>query len=212
MDDALLGRVLGWVGYDKVVENMFLELVADPAGGGGGECRGGGGDRPKKAYLAIGESKGKDERPAKGTRATQRWGTLDLSHNLDRISKSRQGAAAGLGLRFLAFKAGVVLTTLFLFFTTTSLVSFTLRSTQNRMLRFTFLLQQLVTSRRPYTALVFQHVLSSLIFVPVMVGILFFLLEFFDDHLLAVAVLTIVWVCEVYTVVCMRTLEVRGGV
>ena len=32
-------------------------------------------------------------------------------------------------------------------------------------------------------------------------------LEFFNDHLLAVAVLTIVWVCEVYTVVCMRTLE-----
>ena len=42
---------------------------------------------------------------------------------------------------YVAFKIGVVLTTLFLFFTTTTLVSFTLRVTQERMLKFTFLLQ-----------------------------------------------------------------------
>ena len=42
---------------------------------------------------------------------------------------------------YIAFKIGVVLTTLFLFFTTTTLVSFTLRVTQERMLKFTFLLQ-----------------------------------------------------------------------
>ena len=41
----------------------------------------------------------------------------------------------------MVFKLGVLLTTLFLFFITTTLVSFTLRETQERMLKFTFLLQ-----------------------------------------------------------------------
>jgi hypothetical protein len=45
---------------------------------------------------------------------------------------------------YVAFKIGVVLTTVFLFFTTTTLVSFTLRLTQERMLKFTFLLQVLL--------------------------------------------------------------------
>ena len=132
---------------------------------------------------------------------------VDLTNNLRQIRRRGEGDGGYPRVRFLIFKVGVMLTTLFLFFTTTSLVSFTLRSTQNRMLRFTFLLQQRVSAGAPYHALVIQHVLSSLIFVPVMVGILFFLFEFFNDHVLAVAVLTIVWVCEVYTVVCMRTLE-----
>jgi hypothetical protein len=45
------------------------------------------------------------------------------------------------------FKVGVVFTTLFLFFTMTTLVSFTLRETQERMLKFTFLLQHHVRNR-----------------------------------------------------------------
>ena len=73
---------------------------------------------------------------------------------------------------FIAFKVGVIFSTLFLFFTTTTLVSFTLRETQERMLKFTFLLQHHVSHRIPYAPLVFTHVVENLVFVPIMVRIL----------------------------------------
>ncbi|CAN0374997.1 unnamed protein product [Pylaiella littoralis] len=107
--------------------------------------------------------------------------------------------------KFVVFKVGVLFTTLFLFFTTTTLVSFTLRETQERMLKFTFLLQHHVRHRLPYAPLIFTHVVESLVFVPIMVGILFFLFEFFSDQLLAFMVLSVVWLCEVYSVVSVRT-------
>jgi hypothetical protein len=76
------------------------------------------------------------------------------------------------GLRqFIVFKMGVIFSTLFLFFTTTTLVSFTLRETQERMLKFTFLLQHHVSHGIPYAPLVFTHVVESLVFVPIMVRI-----------------------------------------
>lgn len=34
-----------------------------------------------------------------------------------------------------------------------------------------------------------------------MIGILFFLFEFFDDQLLAFMVLTLVWLCELFTMI-----------
>ena len=104
-----------------------------------------------------------------------------------------------------AFKAGVMFTTLFLFFTATTLVSFVLRETQERMLKFTFLLQHHIAHRVPFTRLVVTHVVESLVFVPIVVGILFFLFEFFSDQLLAFLVLSVVWVAEVYSVICLRT-------
>jgi hypothetical protein len=112
--------------------------------------------------------------------------------------------------RFVIFKIGVLFTTLFLFFTTTTLVSFTLRETQERMLKFTFLLQYHVRHRLPYAPLIFTHVVESLVFVPIMVGILFFLFEFFSDQLLAFLVLSVVWLCEVYSVISVRTYTCIG--
>jgi hypothetical protein len=52
------------------------------------------------------------------------------------------GGTTGTGSleHYVAFKVGVAATTAFLFFTTTTLVCFTLRVTQERMLKFTFLL------------------------------------------------------------------------
>ncbi|CAN0023683.1 unnamed protein product, partial [Ectocarpus sp. 8 AP-2014] len=41
--------------------------------------------------------------------------------------------------------------------------------------------------------------------LPSKVGILFFLFEFFSDQLLAFMVLSVVWLCEVYSVVSVRT-------
>jgi len=109
--------------------------------------------------------------------------------------------------RFLT-KGGVLVTTLFLFFVTTTLVSFTLRETQDRMLEFTFHLQSLIRERRPFAHLIFTHVVENLVFVPIMVGIMFFLTEFYGgDKLLAFMVLSIVWVCEVFSAICIRSVE-----
>ena len=39
----------------------------------------------------------------------------------------------------------------------------------------------------------------------VMIGILFFLFEFFDDQLLAFMVMTLVWLCELFKMISVRT-------
>jgi hypothetical protein len=39
----------------------------------------------------------------------------------------------------------------------------------------------------------------------IMIGILFFLFEFFDDQLLAFMVMTLVWLCELFTMISVRT-------
>jgi hypothetical protein len=113
------------------------------------------------------------------------------------------GRAEGMNDHYqyqLMFKLGVVLTSLFLFFITTTLVSFTLKETQDRMLEFTFQLQAHVQSHRPLGHLITTHVVESLVFVPVMVGMMFFLIEFYGgDKFLAFMVLSVVWVCEVFS-------------
>lgn len=68
------------------------------------------------------------------------------------------------------FKLSIVITATFLFFAMTSMVSFILKQTQSRMLKFTFLLQYHVRNQIPYSSLVFIHVFESLIFVPIMLG------------------------------------------
>eukprot|EP00246_Nothoceros_aenigmaticus_P008726 TRINITY_DN2368_c0_g1_i1.p1 TRINITY_DN2368_c0_g1~~TRINITY_DN2368_c0_g1_i1.p1 ORF type:complete len:763 (-),score=134.29 TRINITY_DN2368_c0_g1_i1:664-2952(-) len=106
---------------------------------------------------------------------------------------------------FIVFKCGVLITSLFVFFTTTMSVSFTLRETQSRMLKFTVQLQHHARHHLPTYRLIFVHVVESLVFVPIMIGILFFLFEFFDDQLLAFMVLTLVWLCELFTMISVRT-------
>eukprot|EP01041_Mallomonas_annulata_P010174 gene10174-21207_t len=126
-------------------------------------------------------------------------------YNLNLATEFRE--SSGRANRVFFFKIGILFTTLFLFFTTTTLVSFTLRETQERMLKFTYLLQHHVRHRIPYAPLVLTHVVESLVFVPIMVGILFFLFEFFSDQLLAFMVLSLVWMAEVFSVVSVRTLH-----
>ena len=70
----------------------------------------------------------------------------------------------------LFLKLSIVITATFLFFALTSMVSFILKQTQSRMLKFTFLLQYHVRNHIPYSSLVFVHVFESLIFVPIMLG------------------------------------------
>lgn len=88
--------------------------------------------------------------------------------------------------QYLMFRLGVISSTTFLFFVTTTLISYTLRETQERMLRFTHQLQHYIHHDLPYWPLVFSHLVDSLIFVPIIVGIHFFLVEFFSDQLVSV--------------------------
>lgn len=95
---------------------------------------------------------------------------------------------------------------------------------------FTVQLQHHAQHRLPTFQLIFVHVIESLVFVPViillgtvfhdkifmdlffsplnnclylqiMIGILFFLFEFYDDQLLAFMVLILVWLCELFTLI-----------
>ncbi|XP_062077303.1 membralin-like protein At1g60995 isoform X2 [Humulus lupulus] len=106
---------------------------------------------------------------------------------------------------YLVTKCGVLMMSLFVFFTTTMSVSFTLRETQTRMLKFTVQLQHHARHRLPTFQLIFVHVIESLVFVPIMIGILFFLFEFYDDQLLAFVVLILVWLSELFTLISVRT-------
>ena len=105
-------------------------------------------------------------------------------------------------LRFLSFKLLVLLSTLLIFFLTTSLVSFTFQETQDRMLEFTLQLQTRVRAGMPLGGLILDHVLENLVFVPIMIGMIFFLIEFYGgDKFLAFMVLSMVWICEVFSAV-----------
>jgi hypothetical protein len=105
-------------------------------------------------------------------------------------------------VRFLMFKLAVFLSTLFIFFLTTSLVSFTFQETQDRMLEFTLQLQNHVRARLPLGGLIARHILENVVFVPVMVGMIFFLIMFYEgDKFLAFMVLTMVWIAEVFSAI-----------
>ena len=104
----------------------------------------------------------------------------------------------------LVLKTELLVTTLFLFFATTTLVSSTLTATQLRMLHFTDQLRQHLRLQLPVVGLVLEHTMQSLSFVPVVVGILFFLFEFFNSQVLAFLLLMLVWLCESFTVLFCR--------
>ncbi|RYG70150.1 hypothetical protein EON64_00970 [archaeon] len=96
---------------------------------------------------------------------------------------------------FCAFRLGVIFSTSFLFFISTTLISYILRQTQEKMLRFTYLLQYHIAHNLPYLPLVFTHVIDSLVFVPIIMGIYFFLFEFFSDQLVSLGACACVCFC-----------------
>lgn len=129
---------------------------------------------------------------------------LDMTETLHHLSLFQ----LPLAVQQLWVKVGVVVTSIFLFFITSTLVSFTLRTTQERMLDFTLQLQAHVRQERPLGLLVTTHVLESLVFVPIMLGMMFFLIEFYGgDSLLAIVIMSVVWLSEVFSVVSLRSRE-----
>ncbi|XP_073003793.1 membralin-like protein At1g60995 [Typha latifolia] len=103
-------------------------------------------------------------------------------------------------------KSGVLIMSLFIFFTTTMPVSFILRETESRTLKLTAVqLHHHDHFHLPAFQLIFVHVTESLSFVPIMIGILFFLSKLYNSELLAFLVLILVWLSEVFTLISART-------
>ena len=91
-----------------------------------------------------------DDHDTQAHQQQQHWFSR-LCRRLSRVGGRSRGRLTDLSFsalrQFVAFKIGVIVTTVFLFFTTTTLVSFTLRETQERMLKFTFMLQHHISHR-----------------------------------------------------------------
>ena len=108
----------------------------------------------------------------------------------------------------LLSKILILFQTTFLFFFCTTLVSFTLRETQEKMLDFTRELSRRTQLSLPVSNLITTHLIQNLVFVPIMVGMMFFLIEFYgNDKFLAFSISSIVWSVEAYSVVCVRSTQ-----
>jgi hypothetical protein len=127
------------------------------------------------------------------------------STSLSTSSSSSLSLVSSKWNTFLA-KLGVFLRTSFLFFFCTTLVSFTLRETQERMLDFTRELSRRVRQSISLSDLITTHLVQNLVFVPIMLGMMFFLIEFYHgDKFLAFSITSIVWSVETYSLVCLRS-------
>jgi hypothetical protein len=133
--------------------------------------------------------------------------SIDTNNNA--FNSSNQQQTIRWHHHFIIFKIGVLISSLFLFFATTTLVSFTLRETQDRMLHFTFQLQTHIRRRLPIAYLIFTHVIENMVFAPIMLGIIFFLTDccYNGDRFLAFVILSGVWICEVFSAISMRTIH-----
>ena len=121
-------------------------------------------------------------------------------------SEPRSGQNSWTGIpAALAGKAGGAVACVFLFYALSTIVAFTLRDTQRRMMRFTALLQRTMRRREPIALLCAAHIWRTLVNIPLIVGTLFFLAGTFTDQTIAFFVQSIVWEAEVFSIVCVRT-------
>ncbi|GAB4855780.1 hypothetical protein Ancab_024425 [Ancistrocladus abbreviatus] len=140
----LINRV---VGYDYYSDEQFAELSRLRSRGGNLKAL-------NKIYAKAASSNG-----YLYNYQTKEFYNLSFAHE-----PSKGFATFG---DYLVTKCGVLMMSLFVFFTTTMSVSFTLRETQTRMLKFTVQLQHHARHRLPTFQLIFVHVIESLVFVPV---------------------------------------------
>jgi hypothetical protein len=191
------------VGYDTVV---FNAMAAAYGGAGWVRCLQAADQEEDEDYYSGGGAGVGAARAGGGRGAAYTEGAPGGAGSLTsmRAAADVEATRSSLGAR-LSYKLSIALTTAFLFFNCTSLVAFIFRETQHKVLGFAGALRGLVASGRPLGAAMTRHVLEALMFVPVMLGMLFFLFEFYGDQLLAFAVLLLVWQAEVFSVVSMRT-------
>ena len=202
-DPLLLYLVHSTLGYDTIMMNWLLQLshmnTKNHLSGRGG-------------YVYIPKSKTVLDLEEYFSKDTFRMSSLVFYHhqrqttsnNIDARKSDDDWSKQQLWhTDFIIFKLGVLVSSLFLFFLTTTLVSFTLRETQNRMLHFALQLQHHVRQRRPISTLIISHIVENMVFVPIMIGMVFFLMDCFynGDKLLAFMIISGVWVSETYSAV-----------
>ncbi|KAH8091443.1 hypothetical protein JL720_5744 [Aureococcus anophagefferens] len=135
-------------------------------------CAAGRGWRPAVGFAVARRTRPSPTPPSSGPGATR----SERSNEFYDLSGGAPPAEA------LAQALTVSLKTLFLIFATSTLVSYTLRETQARMLRFAFELKENIGDNRAYLSLVASHLLDSAVFAPIMIGMMAFLFEFFADQ------------------------------
>ena len=116
-------------------------------------------------------SRCEDPAPATSEKKRRRSETKEASSK----KRGRQLRAYLPSWRRTVKKATIALKTFFLIFSTSTLSSYTLRETQTRMLRFAYLIKERVSNRESYIPLVTAHLLDSVVFAPITLGMLSFL-------------------------------------
>jgi len=84
-------------------------------------------------------------------------------------------------------------------------VSLSLRETQLRILQFTADIQHYGRSGLPWSKIIIAHIMKSMVFVMIMIGVLFCVAALLEDKVMALILLTLVWICEFFAVICLRS-------
>ncbi|CAB9507407.1 Tumour-associated protein [Seminavis robusta] len=120
------------------------------------------------------------------------------------------GALFGLvpWIRPWASKVRTVIKTCLIYFISTNLVSFLLRVAQESLLELALQIRSHQEENRSIIPLFVTHVADAFVFVPITVGVLFYLREFYQgDWVIALSVLGIVFVGELFSFVSVRTAQ-----
>jgi len=99
---------------------------------------------------------------------------------------------------------GALITSMFMMCSVGSLVAFALKEVQLRAWKLTIDLQDHIRAQLSYTDVLLRYSLDAIVLVPILIGILFFMFEFFKDHRLAFAVLVVAWLCELFVILSRR--------
>lgn len=98
--------------------------------------------------------------------------------------------------------------TCLIYFISTNLVSFLMSVAQERLLKLSLQIRSHQQENRSIIPLFVSHVADCFIFIPITVGVLFYLREFYQqDWVIALTVLGVVFICELFSFFSVRTAQ-----
>ena len=92
-----------------------------------------------------------------------------------------------------------------LYLVSTTFTNRALCESQNRTMLLSLGIQQRLKRGLPYLLFFVHHILGILVFIPLLLGMLFSFVTIYQDHFLTFMVLTAVWLCELVSVVALRS-------
>jgi hypothetical protein len=126
------------------------------------------------------------------------------THDLNYAAEFHESISQGV-VSVMVFKLGIFIATTFILFTISTVINFTLRETQQKMLLFTNVVQHRLRHRQYFVQAVVKHALESLVFAPVTIGVFIFMSGVYVDNLTAFGMMTLMWCCELFSVLSLRT-------